>query len=117
MSTPAFVARTVAMAVVGGSRDCRRPAAVLDRADPQSRHAGAHSACQPRELHPKPCMGLNYFIVPYGALILVLPFILLRGSAVRRLRPLLLGFWLPSSSALAARRRSATCSWAAPMKC
>jgi hypothetical protein len=38
--------------------------------------------------------GLNYFVIPYGALILVLPFILLRGSRIARLRPLLLGFWL-----------------------
>ena len=37
---------------------------------------------------------INYFVIPYGALILALPFILIRGSAVRRLRPLLIGFWL-----------------------
>jgi hypothetical protein len=41
-----------------------------------------------------PQWGLNYFIVPYGALVLALPFIFWRGSAVIRLRPLLLGFWL-----------------------
>jgi len=41
-----------------------------------------------------PQWGLNYFVIPYGALILGLPFIFLRGSAVKRLRPLLLGFWL-----------------------
>ena len=41
-----------------------------------------------------PQWGLNYFIVPYGALILALPFIFLRGSAITRLRPLLLGFWV-----------------------
>lgn len=41
-----------------------------------------------------PKFGLNYFIIPYGALILALPFILIRGSKVVRLRPLLLGFWL-----------------------
>lgn len=41
-----------------------------------------------------PQWGLNYFIVPYGALILALPFIFLRGSVVVRLRPLLLGFWV-----------------------
>ena len=41
-----------------------------------------------------PQWGLNYFVVPYGALILALPFILLRGSSIVRLRPLLLGFWL-----------------------
>jgi hypothetical protein len=41
-----------------------------------------------------PQWGLNYFIVPYGALILTLPFIFLRGSTVVRLRPLLFGFWV-----------------------
>src|SRR5579863_8099660 len=41
-----------------------------------------------------PEWGMNYFIVPYGALILALPFIFIRGSADRRLRPLLLGFWV-----------------------
>ena len=41
-----------------------------------------------------PQWGLNYFVVPYGALVLALPFIFWRGSAVTRLRPLLLGFWV-----------------------
>lgn len=41
-----------------------------------------------------PQWGLNYFIVPYGALILALPFIVIRGSKVARLRPLLIGFWI-----------------------
>jgi hypothetical protein len=38
--------------------------------------------------------GVNYFLIPYGALILALPFILIRGSSIPRLRPLLIGFWL-----------------------
>jgi hypothetical protein len=37
---------------------------------------------------------INYFVIPYGALILALPFILIRGASSRRLRPLLMGFWL-----------------------
>ena len=41
-----------------------------------------------------PITAVNYFVIPYGALILALPFILIRGSSSRRLRPLLLGFWL-----------------------
>jgi hypothetical protein len=41
-----------------------------------------------------PQWGLNYFVVPYGALILALPFIMIRGSKLPRLRPLLLGFWV-----------------------
>jgi hypothetical protein len=41
-----------------------------------------------------PQWGLNYFVVPYGALVLALPFIFVRGSMVARMRPLLLGFWV-----------------------
>ena len=37
---------------------------------------------------------INYFVIPYGALILALPFVLLRGASSRRLIPLLFGFWL-----------------------
>ena len=37
---------------------------------------------------------MNYFIVPYGALILALPFIVIKGAQVPRLRPLLLAFWV-----------------------
>jgi hypothetical protein len=37
---------------------------------------------------------INYFVIPYGALIIALPFIIFRGSSVPRLRPLLIGFWL-----------------------
>jgi hypothetical protein len=37
---------------------------------------------------------VNYFVIPYGALILALPFILFRGASSSRLRPLLFGFWL-----------------------
>jgi hypothetical protein len=36
----------------------------------------------------------NYFFVPYGMLVIALPFILWYGSAVKRLRPLMLGFWV-----------------------
>ncbi|HTV15857.1 MAG TPA: hypothetical protein VME68_14145 [Acidobacteriaceae bacterium] len=38
--------------------------------------------------------GINFFIVPYGAMILALPFIIIKGATVPRLRPLMLGFWL-----------------------
>ncbi len=41
-----------------------------------------------------PQWGLNYFIIPWGAIILAFPFIVIRGSAVTRLRPLLIGFWV-----------------------
>jgi hypothetical protein len=37
---------------------------------------------------------INYFFVPYGALILAFPFVVWVGSASRRLRPLVLGFWI-----------------------
>ena len=41
-----------------------------------------------------PIFGLNYFLAPYGAMILALPFIVWRGCMTVRLRPLLLGFWV-----------------------
>ena len=41
-----------------------------------------------------PEQGINFFIVPYGAMILALPFIIIKGASVPRLRPLMLGFWL-----------------------
>ncbi len=37
--------------------------------------------------------GLNYFVVPYGALILALPFIVIKGASTPRLRILLIAFW------------------------
>lgn len=37
---------------------------------------------------------LNYFILPYGALLVALPFILWVGSVNRRFRPLMLFFWI-----------------------
>lgn len=42
----------------------------------------------------KPYSGLNFWVFPMGALIIALPFALLRGAANRRLWPLLLGWWL-----------------------
>jgi hypothetical protein len=41
-----------------------------------------------------PQFGVNYFLVPYGALLLAFPFILVRGSRSVRLRPLLIGCWM-----------------------
>jgi hypothetical protein len=38
--------------------------------------------------------GMNYFIVPYGALLLALPFIVIKGASNPRLRVLLLAFWI-----------------------
>ena len=37
---------------------------------------------------------INYFFIPWGALILALPFIAIRGASSRRFVPLLFGFWL-----------------------
>ncbi len=42
----------------------------------------------------KPMSGINFWIIPMGALILAIPYILMRGAAERRLRPLLLGWYL-----------------------
>jgi hypothetical protein len=41
-----------------------------------------------------PMSGINFWIIPLGALILAIPFIVMRGSAERRLRPLLAGWYV-----------------------
>lgn len=38
--------------------------------------------------------GMNYWVIPWGAMILALPFIFVRGLREGRVRPLFLGFWL-----------------------
>lgn len=38
--------------------------------------------------------GINFWVIPMGALILAIPYILYKGSAERRLRPLLAGWYL-----------------------
>jgi len=41
-----------------------------------------------------PEWGMNYFVIPYGAVILALPFMVIRAAREKKLRPLLYGFWL-----------------------
>jgi hypothetical protein len=42
----------------------------------------------------KPFSAINFWIIPMGAMILAIPFIVIRGSAERRLRPLLIGWYV-----------------------
>src|SRR5215469_9634724 len=39
-------------------------------------------------------LALNYFIIPWGALLLAMPYIFFKGLKEPRLRPLFLGFWV-----------------------
>ena len=48
-------------------------------------------------LHPM--SGVNFWLIPMGAMILALPFIVIRGAAERRLRPLLFGWYLTPARA------------------
>jgi len=41
-----------------------------------------------------PLWGLNYWVLPYGAMILALPAMVFAGARERRLVPLLFGFWI-----------------------
>jgi hypothetical protein len=41
----------------------------------------------------EPQQGMNFFLIPTGALILAIPFIFWRGTTDRRLRPLFFGWW------------------------
>jgi hypothetical protein len=47
-----------------------------------------------------PAAGFNFFIIPFGALLLALPYIFAKGSTNRRLLPLFAGFWLTFMLAL-----------------
>jgi hypothetical protein len=42
----------------------------------------------------EPEWGLNFFVIPFGAMLLALPWIFYKGLVERRLRPLFLGFWV-----------------------
>jgi hypothetical protein len=89
-----FIARTVAISVVVGVEIglILLPFWIALIANPVTQTPIPHPSRANYLLSPQ--WGLNYFVVPYGALILVLPFIVLRGSAVPRLRPLMFGFWV-----------------------
>ncbi len=93
-STPDFVRRTIAIALVVGAAIAivLLPFWIALIHYPVTQTPIPHPSRANYILSPQ--WGLNYFIVPYGALVLALPFIFLRGSTVLRLRPLLLGFWV-----------------------
>jgi len=94
ISTSAFVGRTVAIVVVVGVAIAvvLLPFWIALIHYPVTQTPIPHPSRANYILSPQ--WGLNYFVIPYGALILALPFIFLRGSMVVRLRPLLLGFWV-----------------------
>jgi hypothetical protein len=94
ISTPVFVGRTVAITVVVGVAIAvvLLPFWIALIHYPVTQTPIPHPSRANYILSPQ--WGLNYFIIPYGALILALPFIFLRGSLVVRLRPLLFGFWV-----------------------
>ena len=94
VSTPAFVARTLAIMVVVGAAIAAvlLPFWIALLKYPVTQTPIPHASRANYLLSPE--AGLNYFVVPYGALVLALPFIFWRGAAVARLRPLLLGFWV-----------------------
>ena len=94
VSTPAFISRTLAISVVVGVAIAvvLLPFWIALIRYPVTQTPIPHASRANFILSPQ--WGLNYFLIPYGALILLLPFIVLRGSKVIRLRPLLLGFWM-----------------------
>jgi hypothetical protein len=94
ISTAAFVSRTAAITVLVGAAIAvvLLPFWIALIHNPVTQTPIPHPSRANYLLSPQ--WGLNYFIVPYGALILALPFIFVRGSMVVRLRPLLLGFWV-----------------------
>jgi hypothetical protein len=93
-STPAFVFRTVTIVVIVGIAIAivLLPFWIALIHYPVTQTPIPHPSRANYILSPQ--WGLNFFIVPYGALVLAMPFIVFRGSMVTRLRPLLLGFWV-----------------------
>jgi hypothetical protein len=93
VSMPAFLTRTISFAVVSGVAIAivLLPFWIALLRYPVTQLPIPHASRANYILSPQ--YGINYFVVPYGALILALPFIFLRGATVTRLRPLLFGFW------------------------
>ncbi len=94
VSVPAFVGRTAGFALITGAAIglVLLPFWIALIHNPVNQTPIPHPSRANYILSPE--WGLNYFVVPYGALILALPFIFIRGSLIARLRPLLFGFWL-----------------------
>jgi hypothetical protein len=94
LSTPTFVTRTIAISVAVGIAVAvvLLPFWIALIHNPVTQVPIPHASRANYILSP--WLGLNYFIIPWGAMILALPFIVIRGSAVVRLRPLLFGFWV-----------------------
>jgi hypothetical protein len=42
----------------------------------------------------EPIWGINFWVIPFGALMLALPYVFWKGAQERRLRPLFFGFWM-----------------------
>ena len=89
-----FVLRTVSMTVVVGAAIAAvlLPFWIALIHYPVTQTPIAHPSRANFILSPE--WGVSYFVVPYGALILALPFIFYRGAVTARLRPLLFGFWV-----------------------
>jgi hypothetical protein len=94
LTTPAFLMRTITIMVVVGAAIALvlLPFWIALIKYPVTQTPIPHASRGNYLLNPE--FGMNYFVVPYGALVLALPFIFWRGAAVKRLRPLLLGFWV-----------------------
>jgi hypothetical protein len=93
-SAGAFATRTAGMAIVVGAAIAAvlLPFWIALLHNPVTQTPIPHPSRANYILSPE--WGINYFVVPYGALILALPFIFYRGSMTARLRPLLFGFWV-----------------------
>jgi hypothetical protein len=94
VSTPAFITRTVAIGIVVGAAITivLLPFWIALFKYPVTQMPIPHPSRANYILSPE--FGINYFLIPWGAALLAIPYIFLKGSVVPRLRPLLLGFWV-----------------------
>lgn len=86
--------RTILFAVlaIAGTLVVLYPYVVALLANPIKQMPIPHASRNNYFLHPGD--GMNFFIIPWGAMLLALPYIFIKGLKEPRLRPLFFGFWL-----------------------
>ncbi|HET9182070.1 MAG TPA: hypothetical protein VFP59_08050 [Candidatus Angelobacter sp.] len=87
-------ARTIVFAVLAivGTLIVLYPFVVAILANPIKQMPIPHASRNNYFLHLSD--GMNFFIIPWGAMLLALPYIFIKGLKEARLRPLFFGFWL-----------------------
>ena len=90
-SVGGVLGRAVVFAVIAVARGGPRAVAILGGAAEESDQPDADSARLARQLPSEPLSGINFWIIPMGAMILAIPYIVMRGSADAPAAPVAVG--------------------------